>query len=331
MKKIYISEITNNLDIEDFFLVIEKKISQTRKEDNYLFLVLRDRTGVIEAKKWNIKNETFSEIEVGDVVNIKGKSEKFKDKVQIIINSIEKIKDYNKFLKYLIPQTDKNITLLIKKLENFKEKITDRNLNKLLEMTLFDENILERFKISPAASSFHHAYQGGLLEHTITVAEISIKLGEIYKVQNFDILIVGALLHDIGKIYEYDFKTFKRTDKGRLLGHISIGLDIISNAVNKIKNFPTPIVDAVKHIILSHHGELEWGSPIQPSFLEAVIVHFADLLDSKIQPIISGISIDNGWTYLKSLKRKMVDLEYLTSDEDIEKVKRDKIKTFTIF
>ncbi len=331
MKKIFINKFSNNEQINEFFLVEEKKILKTKEGKNYLLLTVKDRTGVIDAKKWNIDDKKYEEINSGDIVVIKGKIEKFNNNLQIIIDDIEKLEFQQKFLEYLIPRTDKNISELTLKLENFYQKISNLYLKKLLKKTILDEKFFEKFKLAPAASNFHHAYQGGLLEHTISVTEISISLGNVYNVQNMDILITGTLLHDIGKVFEYDPITFKRTDEGRLLGHIAIGLNFVEKKIGEIKGFPQSIGNAIKHIILSHHGEFEWGSPVQPSFLEALIVHFADNIDSKIHPIISSIDMENGWVYLKSLRRKVVDLEFLKDDNESESIQKEKIKPSTIF
>ncbi len=331
MKKKFINKISNNDVINDIFLINEKKILQTKDGKNYLLLRIKDKTGNIDAKKWNIEEDKFDEINPGDIILIKGKAEKFNNNLQIIIESIEKIEFQAKYLEYLIPKTEKNISELTVKLENFYNKIKDSYLRKLLKKSLLDEDFFEKFKLSPAASSFHHAYQGGLLEHTISVTEISISLGNIYNVQNMDVLIAGALLHDIGKVFEYDPVTFKRTDEGKLLGHIAIGVNYIEKKISQIKNFPLSLSYAIKHIILSHHGEFEWGSPVQPSFLEALIVHFADNIDSKIQPIISNTNSEDKWIYLKSLRRKVVDLELLRDENETYNIQKDKSNISTIF
>jgi len=332
MKKKYINKIAINDNIDDIFLVEEKKILQTKDGKNYLLLTIKDRTGNIDAKKWNIEDENFEEINSGDIVNIIGKVEKFNNNLQIIIEELKKLEFQQKFLEFLIPRTKKNIDELVNKIENLYEIVKDSNLKKLIKKALLNPDFFNKFKLAPAASNFHHSYQGGLLEHTVTVTELSLSIGNIYKVQNIDILIAGALLHDIGKVFEYDLITFKRTDKGRLLGHIAIGVNFIDKKISEIKNFPQPLEFAIKHIILSHHGEFEWGSPVQPSFLEALIVHFADNIDSKIQPIISNMNSDEGWKYLKSLRRKVIDLDFLKDDkEDVEINGKKKGKINTIF
>ena len=331
MKKKFISKLSSNDLIDDFFLVEEKKILQTKDGKNYLLLTIKDRTGNIDAKKWNIENDKFDDINSGDIVAIKGRAERFNNNIQIIIDKIEKLEFKQKYLEYLIPRTKKNISELIIQLENYFERINDTFLKKLIKKTIFSKDFFEKFKLAPAASNFHHAYQGGLLEHTVSVIAISECLGRIYNVQNMDILITGAMLHDIGKVFEYDPITFKRTDEGRLLGHIAIGLNYVDKKILKIKNFPQSLGNAIKHIILSHHGEFEWGSPVQPSFLEALIVHYADNIDSKIQPIITNEDIENGWVYLKSLRRKVVNLGFLKDENNQELLQKDKIKLDTIF
>jgi 3'-5' exoribonuclease len=170
---------------------------------------------------------------------------------------------------------------------------------------VFDEDFLLKFKLAPAATSFHHAYRGGLLEHTLSVVNLCDKFATAYENINRDILISGAILHDIGKVIEYNNKTFKRTDEGKLLGHIAIGITIVDKKAKKIREFPEKILNAIKHLILSHHGELEWGSPVQPATVEAVLLHYADNIDSKIQTFMEMGQDKKGWQYNKSLRRNV--------------------------
>ncbi len=332
-KKLFIKEIKDNESISDFFLVADKKINIAKNDTSYLFLLLKDKSGSIEAKKWDIKDKKFEEISLGDVVNIKGRAEKFKDKIQIIIEEISKVEKTENLLNDLIPTSQKNLAKLSNKLIEFINEIKDKNLKSLIEKIFFDNNeeIFKIFKISPASTKFHHAYRGGLLEHTINVTEISVSLGKIYNTNNIDLLIAGSILHDIGKVYEYDPITFKKTDKGRFLGHIAIGIEIISKKIERLRNFPENYSNSLKHIILSHHGEFEWGSPVQPAFLEALIIHYADLIDSKVNPIVENVTTEEGWKYLKSLRRNFVNIEYFKDDNEDDVLLKEKQLTKKIF
>jgi len=319
-----IKNLKNNENVKKYFLIVKKELLKTKTEKNYLNLILQDKSGKIEGKIWDV-NENI-DIDEGDVVLIEGKVDKFKDKLQIIINSIVKIDDKEEHISELVPATEKNLNKLITQLTYFKDSISNQYLKKLVEKVLFDEKFFAKFKLAPAASKFHHAYRGGLLEHTINVVEICDKLSSIYSFTNKDILITGALLHDIGKVYEYDLLTFSRTDYGKLVGHIGIGLSLIDRKLEKFKNFPEKLAHAIRHLILSHHGEFEWGSPVQPLTIEALLLHFADNIDSKAFSFYNFINEKKGWVYSSSLRRNILFDDY-NDDLADSKLISEKIKS----
>ncbi len=322
-----LNNIKNNQKIEGFFIVYKKEILTTKNGSRYLNLTIGDKTGQINAKMWDISSD-FEDIETGDVVFIKGKVEKYKDNFQIILENIEKRKVSEKILNNLILTTDKNIDEMFGELLNFKESISLKALRRLIEKILLDEELGEKFKIAPAATTFHHAYRGGLLEHTLSVVTICDKFSTVYSNVNRDIIIAGGILHDIGKIYEYDNKTFKRTDEGRLMGHIAIGLTIIDRKSLKIKGLSEKLLNSLKHLVLSHHGELQWGSPVQPSTVEALLLHFADNIDSKIQTFLEMEPEKSGWQYNKSLRRNVL-LE--NPVDEISKLESENLNLKTLF
>ncbi len=281
---------------------------KTKNNDNYLSVLLSDKSGEIEGKLWQTGSNDYANLTEGEPVFVSGKVEKFKDKLQLNIDIIKEVKKTESdIFQQLIPTTSKDIKRLYSELVSLKNSISNKYLHKLVEKILIkDREFLERFKAAPAASQKHHAYRGGLLEHTVSVANLCKLFSSKYSEINYDILIAGAILHDIGKVEEYDDKTFKRTYSGKLLGHISIGIVIIDRKIASIKNFPSKLEYAIKHLILSHHGELEWGSPVQPLTLEAFLLHFADNIDSKVETFPQAKSGDNGWHYNKSLRREIL-------------------------
>jgi 3'-5' exoribonuclease len=298
-----LNSIKNNQIIEGYFIVYKKEILTAKNGSKYLNLVLGDKSGQINAKMWDISRD-FEEITDEDVVFVKGKVDKFKENLQIILEHIEKKVVSEDILNNLIITTEKNIDEMFGKLMTFKDSIYTKVIRKLIDK-VFDEDFLLKFKLAPAATSFHHAYRGGLLEHTLSVVNLCDKFATAYENINRDILISGAILHDIGKVIEYNNKTFKRTDEGKLLGHIAIGITIVDKKAKKIREFPEKILNAIKHLILSHHGELEWGSPVQPATVEAVLLHYADNIDSKIQTFMEMGQDKKGWQYNKSLRRNV--------------------------
>ncbi len=298
-----INNLQNNQQIEGFFIVLKKEILTARNNKKYLNLTIGDKSGQINAKMWDIESD-YKNINEEDVVYLKGKVDKFKDNLQIILEFIEKREVSEDIINNLIATTGKNIEEMYAQLIILKNSIDSKLIKKLIDR-IFKDDFLTKFKLAPAATNFHHAYRGGLLEHTLSVATICDKFSTIYKNINRDLLISGAILHDIGKVVEYNNKTFKRTDEGRLIGHIAIGITIVDKKAGKLKDFPENILNAIKHLILSHHGELEWGSPVQPATAEALLLHYADNIDSKIQTFLELEEDKNGWQYNKSLRRKV--------------------------
>ncbi len=327
-----VKELQNNNKISDIFLLKKKEILKTKNNDNYLSVVLSDCSGDIEGKLWRIGENSYNDLTEGKPVVITGRIDKFKDKLQI---NIEKISCLNnpseEILNSLIPSTDKDISKLYQSILSLKNSLTNKYLIKLIDKVLFkDKEFSDKFKLAPAASKLHHAYRGGLLEHTLSVTRLCDMFSKKYPEINRDLILTGALLHDIGKVEEYDNITFKRTTTGKLLGHISIGVVSVDRKISTIKNFPDKLEQAVKHLILSHHGELEWGSPVQPCTVEAVMLHYADNIDSKIETFSDRNSEKTGWQYNKSLRRDVLLEDYVEEEifqPDSTKEKQKKIKT----
>ncbi len=285
----YVSDLRNGMAVTIDLRVQSKRMQETRAGDPFLLLTLYDRTGAIRAIDWNDAVASDRVVEIGRVVRVRGRVTKYEERLQINVDKnagISVVPDDKIQPERFISATRKNVPDLFERLLSFIACIDNDYLKELLTSIFTkDKGFVERFILSPAASRIHHAYKGGLLEHTVAVAElcefIGLKYGDSV---DKDILITGALLHDIGKVFEYMIGAsgIDHSRRGELEGHISIGVEFVSDYASRVSNFPKELLMEIKHLILSHHGEMEWGSPILPKTTEAIVLHMSDNLDSKI-------------------------------------------------
>jgi len=292
IKKRKVKKIEN-----ETFLVSEKHILKARNGDEYVGLKLKDRSGIIDAKIWNNLIHLKDRFEAGDFVKITGESNYYNDNWQVIIKDLERLDENEVDKKAFLPSTKKNVEELEEELLGLIDSVKHTGLRKLLEEIFTDEKFYEKFIHAPAAKSMHHAYVGGLLEHTVSVARIASMLAENYEDIDRDLLVTAALLHDIGKVYELDTVTFNYTTEGKLLGHIIIGYTVIQNKVKELNLLKEETRINLLHCILSHHGEYEYGSPKKPKTKEAVLLHLIDMLDSRMQPVVDAkVDENTGWS-----------------------------------
>jgi 3'-5' exoribonuclease len=256
-----------------------------------MFLMgVADKTGEIEVTYWGNFDKTIAEkihksFSENDVIRIKGNVGEYKKKTKIDVNEpdgkIEITKEYD--LEDFIPITDKNIEEMYEELKKYINSINDKNLKSLLNQFFEDEIFIKIFKKCPGAMYMHHGYIGGLLEHSLNVVKLCDTIFRLYPALDYDLLITGAILHDIGKTKEFEVKTnIQETEDGMLRGHIVIGEEMILEKINKIPEFPKILKMKILHTILSHHGNLEYGSPRTPQFPEAAAIYYADEFDSKV-------------------------------------------------
>ncbi|MGM0608592.1 MAG: 3'-5' exoribonuclease YhaM family protein [Candidatus Muiribacteriota bacterium] len=276
---------SNNIIIEGVAASIEKK-DFASKPGQYLDIEISDKTGRIKARKWD-NIEQAENISVSDVVLITGKASQYRGNLQFVIKDLKKLPD--KKPQYYLESYDKiKVQTSFNEIKKNIEKVQNPFLQKLIKLFLQDSSFIKNFLTAPAAKGYHHNKIGGLVIHTCAVMRVCIELARSYEDShiNSDLLIAGAFFHDIGKVKEYDFTTvIDINDYGKLLGHITIGICMIHEKIKKITNFPSNLELLLKHIILSHHGEFEWGSPKKPALLEALILHYADNIDAKIEGI----------------------------------------------
>ncbi|MCL5986969.1 MAG: HD domain-containing protein [Actinobacteria bacterium] len=321
-KRQYISSLLIGSRVDDTFIVAKKQIFKKKDGKDYCRLVLQDKTGKINAIIWTETLNQYGRFEQGDLVVVKGEVTSFEDEKQININKIEKIQlDLLSDLSDYIRVTSHDInTLKISLLEIIKE-IKNPYLSKLLDL-IFDQDFMTKFENSAAAVSFHHAYKGGLIEHTLSIAKSCLSIADRYPNVNRDILLTGAIIHDVGKVYEYSTRhIIEQTDQGKLLGHIAIGYNFVSQKIDQIEDFPQELKMHILHILLSHHGQLEYGSPQTPKTREAFIVFHLDNLDADIAGFeaLSEETQDSDWSkYAKNFDGQLYLKTYSRKDEEVD-------------
>jgi 3'-5' exoribonuclease len=284
--KTYINEIKENDTVDSLFLVKEKSSSVTKTGNVYLKLKLVDRSGEMEGRIWT-SVETFAKsFEKDDFVRLKGKVVSFQEHLQLNITHIERIEEEAIHLSDFFPMAERDIDEMLQSLIEISRQVKNQHLNQLLQLFWEDGPFLERFKMAPASKWLHHPYLGGLLEHTLSLTQLVLKNVNHYSGLNVDLLITASILHDLGKIDELSYhRSFDYSDEGRLLGHIILGIDRVENKIRQIEGFPKDLSTLLKHLLLSHHGQYSWGSPKRPMTLEAVMLHYLDDMDAKINGI----------------------------------------------
>ncbi len=300
MKTQYIKDLQEDQTIDDYFAVSSKKApAKYRNKDGFWFSFdIADKTGTISVKFWGGPNEEtvkklFSSFKVNDVVSIKGGNatiDGYSRKLTIYLNenSCEIKKEENFDYAEFVISTTKNIPEMISKFKEDVESITDDNMKQLLKSIFDDDDFMKKYSESPAAKIYHHNYVGGLLEHVLSMIAMSKTIAKQYEPDlNLDLMIAGCMLHDVGKIFEYETKTvIDYTVEGSLLGHISIGTKMVEGKIDKLERFPLDLKNKILHLILSHHGSQELGSPVIPHFPEAVALHKIDDCDAQIKHTI---------------------------------------------
>ncbi len=318
MKPHFVSQLAEGQIVASHFLVREKEIrTSARTGSSWLQLELADRTGAISAKMWDNFSALASAFERGDVVLIRGRVKVYNGQKELTLEQIIPAAERDYDLADFLPHTKHDVEGMYSQLRAAISAMKNPWLKQLLSNVAEDPAIAPRLKRAPAAMTMHHAYMGGLLEHIVSMISLSSAIAAHYPELDADLLLTGVVLHDIGKIDELRYeRDIGYTDTGRLLGHITIGAALVREKIKAIAGFPAPLAVLVEHLILSHHGSLEFGSPSLPQTREAIALHFMDDMDSKMASMRASLEIAPGaadadvWTERNtSLRRSLLRVD----------------------
>ena len=300
-KAVYIRDISPGQTIQDTFLLAEVRTGQSRNGP-YLSLVLQDATGQMDAKVWSPLSQQFLTLAAGQFVTVRGLAANYREKCQMTLDQLALTPGAEVDPVDFLPPSPVKPAELLAEIENLcRRELTHKPWRSLMKKILNDEEIRARLLPATGAKTVHHAYAGGLLEHTLCVARTCLALCDLYPRLDRQVLLAAAILHDLGKAWELTSGlTTDYTDEGRLLGHVQIGLTIVEGFLAKARDLDPALVLHLKHLILSHHGEYEFGAPRRPKTAEAFILHFADNIDAKMNSIAGAYAeidgADPAWT-----------------------------------
>ena len=300
MKMRYIETFHEGNHISDIYLCKTKQIQLTKTGKEYGNLILQDKTGTIEAKIWDLSSPGVGEFDAMDYVHIEADVTLFQNANQLNVRRIRTAREGEYVEDGFLPVSKKEIGKMYEELLGFVRSVKNPWLNQLLSgYFVEDKEFAKAFQFHSAAKTVHHGFVGGLLEHTLSVVKLCDYYAGYYKTLNRDLLLTAAMFHDIGKMQELSrFPENDYTDDGQLLGHIMIGTEMISERIRQIPDFPPRLASELKHCILAHHGELEYGSPKKPALLEALALNFADNTDAKMETMIEALAAggtNKGW------------------------------------
>jgi len=314
MKDFFIHDcaLQENKVITSTFVVVSKQVKPKKSGEPYLALTLGDRTGQLESKMWDNVEEVLNAFEQDDFLKVKGLINKYKNRFQLTIHKLRRLGDSEIDYSDYLPKTTKNVDELWQTLVNYVAGFEEPHLKALIQAFMADPEIAQAYRNAPAAKTLHHAYIGGLLDHVVSLFCACDLICRNYPQVNRDLVLAGAFLHDVGKIHELTYnRSFSYSTRGQLLGHMIIELEMLQAKLIFIPDFPAELKTLLEHLIISHHGEYEFGSPKLPMFPEALLLHYMDDLDSKMESMRAlfereGDS-ENPWTsYSPSLGRPLL-------------------------
>ncbi|HEV2202435.1 MAG TPA: OB-fold nucleic acid binding domain-containing protein [Bryobacteraceae bacterium] len=312
MKSPYIAELAPNQPAQGVFLVQSKDVRQKKTGEPYLSLILADRTGELEAKMWDNAQEVLGAFEKDDFIRIKGVLQIFQNRPQLTIHKLQPVAESEADITDFLAASRRDRDEMFAELRQWIASTIDPHLKGLLERIFADEAVALAFRTAPAAKSVHHNFIGGLIEHVLSLCHLAKFTAAHYADIDFDLLLAGVILHDIGKTTELTYaRSLGYSTVGQLIGHISIGMRMVEDAIRQDPDFPPAVRDLLLHMILSHHGALEFGSPKVPVFLEALLLNQLDTLDAKMECMRASVEkdrqIDGVWTgYVSPLERSVL-------------------------
>lgn len=324
MKQLFVSDLADheNTVVQGFFVATNRQMRSKADGSTYLCVTLGDRTGQLDGRMWEVRG--MGEFAAGDIVAVTGLVCRYQEKLQIKIDALAHAEPSGEFeLGDFVPKTRFSVDSLWARLEACIASFTDPDLRGLLERVLADEKTAAALRDAPAAKALHHAWIGGLLEHIVSLLELCERVTRHYPEVHRDLLLTGAILHDIGKLEELRWGTsFGYTTEGQLLGHISIGAGLIERTIAEMPGFPPRLRTLVLHLVLSHHGKYEFGSPKLPMIPEAMLLHYLDDMEAKMQTVRSelekaranGAAPGEMTEWVRSLDRPVLDTRAYLAD-----------------
>jgi len=314
MKTSYVTDLLTEQNITSFFLVHEKELRNTREGRVYLRLELGDRSGTIEARMWDQFEAAAKDIQRDDFVKVQARVELYRNRPQLALIQLRLAKPEEIDLADYLPHTTADVEKMFAELRGYAESISDPWLKQLVLAIIADPETARGYKRAPAAKVMHHAYLGGLLEHVISLCGMARRVAAHYPELDIDLLLTACILHDVGKLEELCYeRAIAYTTPGQLLGHIVMELETVTRAIDKIEGFPAPLKTVVQHLLISHHGQYEFGSPKLPMIREAMVFHYLDDLDSKLAAVRVALATPSGddeWSaYSNALGRKFLKLD----------------------
>jgi len=314
LKKLFVKDLEPDPSITSFFLIHEKEVRSTANGKPYLRMQLGDRTGTVEARMWDQFEAPAKEVNRDDFIKVQARVELYRDRPQLTLQQFRVAKPEEIDLGDFLPRTSYDVEALYSKILGFIEEMKNPWLKKLTSKILTDPTIVERFKRAPAAKVMHHAYIGGLIEHVAGLCGLAKLIAAHYPELDADLLLAAAMLHDVGKLDELCYeRAVSYSVEGQLLGHIVMEVETVSKEMDAIEGFPERLKTVVQHMLISHHGEYEFGSPKLPMIREALAFHYMDDLDSKMGAIRAALAVDSGepdWSaFSGALGRKFLRLD----------------------
>jgi len=321
MERRYIGELKLGENIEEVFLVREKFFRTARTGSDYIQMELVDRTGSITARMWDASRAIFDAFQANDFVQVRARVDSYQDRLQLIVSSLRTVPEEQVDVSDFLPKISRDVDQLFTRIKEISAQITNSHLKRLLELFLTDADFAEKFRRAPAAIAYHQPFLGGLIEHTTNVCELALPVLKLYPQLSKDLLLAAAILHDIGKVRELEYtRTLDYTDEGKLIGHVVLGVLMVEEKVREISDFPGELLTLLRHLLLSHHGEYEWGSPKLPMTPEALALHHLDNLDAKVEASSRAIREDADreslWTEYSRMFQRRFYKGQAKEDED---------------
>jgi 3'-5' exoribonuclease len=318
VKKKFVADIVANETIQDTFVLAEKTSAQKRDGSAFLTIVLADRSGRIRGVLWDNVEACAAAVSAGDFVCVHATAGEYRGALQLVVKSIGAVSPETISPADYLPTTTRDVEQMFSRLRAITDTLKTPMLKALMDAFWADETFVRQFKKAPAAKKMHHAYIGGLLEHTLSMVMLADRIAVHYGGVDRDMLLAGAVLHDIGKVREFSYSHhIDYTDEGRLLSHIVIGVQMVEAKIQSIQDFPAPLATMVKHLIVSHHGAREFGSPELPKTIEAVLLNCVDEIDSRINAIREFMATEatgeGSWTSY----HRLLERHFYVAGEDV--------------